>query len=428
MILKASQRSGAKQLGLHLMKTEENEHVEIHEVSGFVADDLMGAMKEAHALSLGTKCKQFLFSVSLNPPSTESVRVEVFEKACDVIEERLGLKGQPRMIVFHEKEGRRHAHAVWSRIDAENMTAKPLPFFKRTLNAIAKELYLENGWKMPDGFRDSKLRDPRSFTLDEWQQAKRAGLDAREVKATIQECWALSDNGPAFAKALEERGLFLAQGDRRGHVAVSIEGEVFAIARMVGKKSKEVAARLGDPKQLRTVADTVRHIGEAVAPRLSRYISEAKRIAHNAMKPLNERKQSMNDAHAQERKLLASKQRERQLSEQQARSARVRTGAKGVWDIMTGRYFKVRKQNEMEAFFSLQRDRAQRHDLVSAQLKERQGLQREILSLRERSARQVLGLYRDAAQYRHMMRDGQFEREGSERSRLPAPRGPELGR
>lgn len=428
MILKASQRSGAKQLGLHLLKTEENEHVEIHEVSGFVSDDLMGAMKEAHALSLGTKCKQFLFSVSLNPPSTESVRAEVFERACDVIEERLGLKGQPRMIVFHEKEGRRHAHAVWSRIDAETMTAKPLPFFKRTLNAIAKELYLENGWKMPDGFRDAKLRDPRSFTLDEWQQAKRAGLDAREVKATIQECWAMSDNGPAFAKALEERGLFLAQGDRRGHVAVSIEGEVFAIARMVGQKSKEVAARIGDPKSLRSVSDTVRFIGETVAPRLSRYISEAKRIAHNAMKPLNERKQAMRDTHAQERKLLAEKQRERHLSEQRARSARVRTGAKGVWDIMTGRYFKVRKQNEVEAFFGLQRDRAQRHDLVSAQLKERQVLQQEIVRLRERSARQVLGLYRDAAQYRRMVRDGQFERDGAERVRPVAPRGPELGR
>lgn len=428
MILKASQRSGAKQLGQHLLKTEENEHVEIHEVSGFVSDDLMGAMKEAHALSLGTKCKQFLFSVSLNPPSAESVRAEVFERACDVIEERLGLKGQPRMIVFHEKEGRRHAHAVWSRIDAETMTAKPLPFFKRTLNAIAKELYLENGWKMPDGFRDAKLRDPRNFTLDEWQQAKRTGLDAREVKATIQECWAMSDNGPSFAKALEERGLFLAQGDRRGHVAVSIEGEVFAIARMVGQKSKEVAARLGDPKSLRSVSDTVRFIGERVAPRLSRYISEAKRIAHNAMKPLNERKQAMKDAHAQERKLLAEKQRERHLSEQRARSARVRTGAKGVWDIMTGRYFKVRKQNEMEAFFSLQRDRAQRHDLVSAQLKERQTLQREIGRLRERSARQVLGLYRDAAHYRRMVRDGKFERDGTERVRPVAPRGPELGR
>lgn len=35
MIIKASQRSGGTQLGLHLLKTE-NEQVEIHEVSGFV--------------------------------------------------------------------------------------------------------------------------------------------------------------------------------------------------------------------------------------------------------------------------------------------------------------------------------------------------------------------------------------------------------
>lgn len=427
MILKASQRSGAKQLGLHLIKTEENEHVEVHEVSGFVSDDLMGAMKEAHAMSLGTKCKQHLFSVSLNPPAEESVRVEVFENACNKIEEQLGLTGQPRMIVFHEKEGRRHAHAVWSRIDAETMTAKPLPFFKRTLNAIAKELYLENGWKMPEGFRDSKLRDPRNFTLDEWQQAKRAGLDAKQIKATIQECWAMSDSGPAFAKALEERGLFLAQGDRRGHVAVTIEGEAFAIARMIDKKSKEVTARLGDPKALRSVADTVRHIGETVGPRLSRYLSEAKRIAHNAIRPLNEQKLAMKEAHQAERKRLDQMQRERRDGEQRERSSRIRTGAKGVWDILTGRYFKVRKQNEVEAFFGLQRDRTQRHDLVSAQLKERADLQSQIGVARDRHARQLLGLYRDAAQYRRMSRDGQSDREGAERAR-PTPRGPELGR
>jgi hypothetical protein len=428
MILKASQRSGAKQLGLHLMKTEENEHVEVHEVSGFVSDDLMGAMKEAHAMSLGTKCKQHLFSVSLNPPAEESVRVEVFENACNKIEERLGLTGQPRMIVFHEKEGRRHAHAVWSRIDANTMMAKPLPsFFKRTLNAVAKELYLENGWKMPDGFRVSKLRDPRNFTLDEWQQAKRAGHDAKQIKATIEECWGMSDSGPSFAKALEERGLFLAQGDRRGHVAVSIEGEAFAITRMIDKKSKEVPARLGDPKALRSVADTVRHIGETVGPRLSRYISEAKRIAHNAIKPLNEQKLAMKEAHQAERKRLDQMQRERREGEQRERSARIRTGAKGVWDILTGRYFKVRKQNEVEAFFGFQRDRAQRHDLVSAQLKERAGLQLQIGVLRDRHARQLLGLYQDAAQYRRMIRDAQFNQGDTERAR-PAPRAPELGR
>src|SRR3546814_4364784 len=167
----------------------------------------------------------------------------------------------------------------------------------------------------------------------------------------------MSDNGPAFAKALEERGLFLAQGDRRGHVAVSIEGEAFAIARMIDKKSKEVTARLGDPKTLRSVTDTARHIGETVAPRLSRFISEAKRVAQNAIRPLNEQKTAMKDTHQAERAKLDRMQRERRDGEQRERSARVRTGAKVLWDIVTGRYFKLRKQNEVEAFFGLQRDR-----------------------------------------------------------------------
>jgi hypothetical protein len=116
MILKASQRSGARQLSAHLMRTDENEHVELHEVSGFMSETLHDALLEAEAMAKGTQCKQYLFSVSLSPPAHENVRVEVFEQAVNAIEERLGLKGQPRAIVFHEKEGRRHAHAVWSRI------------------------------------------------------------------------------------------------------------------------------------------------------------------------------------------------------------------------------------------------------------------------------------------------------------------------
>jgi hypothetical protein len=432
MILKASQRGGAAQLGQHLLKTEENEHVEIHEISGFIADDLMGAMKEAQALALGTRCRQHLFSVSLSPPSSESVRVEVFEQACDRIQERLGLTGQPRMIVFHEKEGRRHAHLVVSRIDAATMTAKPLSFFKKNLSALAKELYLENGWQMPEGFRDGRLRDPRNFTLAEWQQAKRAGLDAREVKGTVQDCWKASDNGAAFATALEARGLFLARGDRRGHVAVTINGEAFAIARMVGVKTKEVTARLGDPASLRNVADTKQHIGQTVAPRLSRFISEAKRIAHNAMKPLAEEKQTMKTRHADARAALDARHRDRQEVEQRARSARVRTGVKGAWDILTGRYFRTRRQNEMEAHFGRERDRGERHELVRGQLQDRQSLQGRIVDARRDHAERLLGLYRDAANYRQM---GRAERGDAGRGtqsrgagRTMRPHGPELRR
>ena len=122
MILVGNQRSGAKNLALHLFK-EENEHVEIHEVRGFASQNLTAALNEAYAISRGTRCKQYLFSLSLNPPPDEKVNIVDFEDTIYRIEERLGLSGQPRAIVFHEKEGRRHCHAVWSRIDVEEMKA-----------------------------------------------------------------------------------------------------------------------------------------------------------------------------------------------------------------------------------------------------------------------------------------------------------------
>lgn len=68
MILKASQRAGGTQLALHLVNDRDNDHVELHGMRGFVSDDLVGAFKEAYAVSTDTKCRQFLFSVSLSPP------------------------------------------------------------------------------------------------------------------------------------------------------------------------------------------------------------------------------------------------------------------------------------------------------------------------------------------------------------------------
>lgn len=412
MILKASQRGGGKQLGLHLLKTEENEHVEIHEVSGFVAEDLKGAMTEAYALSKGTKCRQYLFSVSLNPPAGENVRLDVFEQALRMIEERNGLEGQPRMVVFHEKEGRRHCHAVWSRIDAGTMTARPLPFFKSKLRDIAKQLYIENGWKLPEGFKDSKLRDPRSFTLDEWQQAKRTGVSAADLKAAVQDCWASSENRPSFSSALEERGLFLARGDRRAHVVVTIEGEVFALSRLVGLRTKEVTARLGHPDDLHSVDDTMRGLASEMGARLKAHILEARRIASNAMRPLLVRRDELKLRHADERSRLDAGQRARQREEHQRRTARLRKGALGVWDMLTGRHAKVKKQNEAEAFFAIQRDRAQRDGLVIAQLTERRDLQADIVRARSQHAKQVLALYRQHARFRQMA-EGRTTRSAS---------------
>ena len=49
MIIKASQRGGGRKLAAHLMNDRDNEHVELHEVRGFVSDDLHGAFLEVEA-------------------------------------------------------------------------------------------------------------------------------------------------------------------------------------------------------------------------------------------------------------------------------------------------------------------------------------------------------------------------------------------
>jgi Relaxase/Mobilisation nuclease domain len=238
MILKASQRANGQNLAVHLMRADDNEHVQLYELRGFTGTNLKEAFKEAEAVSLGTKCKQYLFSVSLNPPEGTALSTEHFADTADRIERQLGLEGQPRALVIHEKEGRRHAHCVWSRIDAETMTAKQMSFFKSKLVGLSRDLYLENGWQLPRGLAPSGQKNPVNFTLAEWQHAKRIGIDPRAFKEVVQSAWSKSDGLKALTSALEERGLFLAKGDRRGFVLVDHQGEVHALSRVLGLKTK----------------------------------------------------------------------------------------------------------------------------------------------------------------------------------------------
>src|SRR5690606_12924301 len=133
------------------------------------------ALHEAYAMSRGRRCSKFLFSVSLNPPENEDVSVDKFENALDRIESKLGLENQPRVVVFHEKEGRRHAHCVWSRIKTDEMKAVRMSHYKNKLMDVSRQLYLENKWEMPKGLIDKNLKSPLNYTRAEWQQALRTG-------------------------------------------------------------------------------------------------------------------------------------------------------------------------------------------------------------------------------------------------------------
>ena len=70
-------------MAAHLLKTQDNEHIEVHELRGFLSDDLHAALHEIYAVSRGTRAKQFMFSLSLSPPADERVPIEVFEEAIE---------------------------------------------------------------------------------------------------------------------------------------------------------------------------------------------------------------------------------------------------------------------------------------------------------------------------------------------------------
>ena len=403
MILKGSQRAGASQLAAHLLNDRDNDHVRLYELRGFAAHDLHGALTEAHAISRGTKCTQFMFSLSLNPPRGVAVSEQDFERAADQAEKRLGLEGQPRAIVIHEKEGRRHAHVVWSRIDAEAMRAINLPHFKLKLASLSRDLFLEHEWTLPDGLRTHGGRSPLNFTLAEWQQAKRCGRDPREIKDALRDAWARSDSLPALAHALEDRGYFLAQGDRRGFVVVDTDGEVFALARGAGVKTKEVRDKLGEPDSLPTVEAVKRDLAHRTTKQLGEFIGGLRtRQAHELVKaraPVA----AMTAAHRDERKRLSAQQAERWARETRERASRFRSGLAGVWDTVSGKRRAIRLENEQEAMIALARDRAQRDALAVAQMQQRGPLQSQLDQTRQRHAQERRLLARNVAEHRRRL-------------------------
>ena len=405
MLFIANERGNAKKLAVHLLNETDNEHVTVHEVKGFVSDDVPGAFKEAQACASGTKCKNFLFSVSLNPPEDKDVPVVVFENAIDRIETDMGLNDQPRVVVFHEKNGRRHAHCVWSRINADTMTAKNLSHYKTKLMDISRDIHLEQDWQMPAGLAKRSERDPRNFSLAEWQQCKRLGKDAREVKAAVQDAWAISDNAATFSHALKERGLILAKGDRRGHVAVTHEGKVLSVASYTGKKAKEVRAKLGEADALPSVDEAKVETARDMRGAFQRHATEAK-AQHEAQKQkLDAQRRKMVAQHQDERKRLEEGQKQRFEQEARERSERINKGLKGLWQRVSGQRAKVQKRNEAEALAALRRDREQKDALISQQMQDRRKLQDELRALKDQRQSQMAEIRDDQKRYREMQRD-----------------------
>jgi len=405
MILKASERGHARALSLHLTNAEQNEHVEVHEIRGLASSNIHTAFQEIDAASKGTQCKKPFFHVQLSPPANADISITQFEQAVEAVEKKMGLTGHPRAVVFHEKEGRRHAHAVWSRLHIKEVSrinretgergteyklvARQMSNFKRKLNELSKALYYEHGLEPPRGFIDRKQRDPNNYDRNIWMQAGRLKEDPRNLKAIIRTCLTHSASRKEFETKLKDHGMYLAQGarERKGkssptYLVVHHTGEPMSLTRYTDMKGKEIAARIGEVKDLPTLTQVQRQIRDQQSKVVKKRLADLAQRQDKDLDPLMAEKRAIKQNHRDERAGCRAHQQERWRAEALARANRLRSGIMGLWDRVSGRRGKVSKQNEAEITANRQRDYAERQEIIRRQLAERQELQKRIMKIK----------------------------------------------
>jgi relaxase-like protein len=383
MILKGSQRGGARNLANHLLNKKENDHVDVHEIRGLAAENLRSAFLEIEAVSKGTRAKQPFFAVTFNPPPHANITIDQFEDAFSDVERKMGLENQPRAVVFHEKQGRRHAHVIWSRIDTEHMKAVPMSHFKRKLQDVSRDLYLKLGLEMPPGMKNRKDRDPLSFDLQTWQQAKRLKEDPRDLKKIMREALQASDGIKSFQKALEAQGMSLARGDKRGFVVLHHTGEAMSLTRYSGFKTKEVKEKLGTPEKLPSVEEARKIQATRQTEAVKKKLTELHIRQKQKRQPFVMELKTMRSKHRIERSALQTAHTLRWQREELVRAKRLRKGIMGLWDRVTGRRGRVSRQNRQEAQTALVRDREEKQNLINRQMAERRAHQEKFRNLHE---------------------------------------------
>lgn len=248
MIINGGSRSNWRFFAKHLMKTEENEQVRIADIRGLAADTLLEAFREMDALASGTRCKNFFYHANLNPRADELLTEGQWDQAVDVLEEHLGLIGHSRFIVEHEKEGRRHRHVVWSRIDTDTMTAVSDSNNFAAHERVARSLEEAFGHAPVGGAHGRDGKRPRRRPKN-WEtfRGHESGIAPEVVTREVTALWHQADSGRAFMASLSEHGYRLCRGDQRGYCLLDAAGDVHSLARRIeGVRTVDIRARLSD--------------------------------------------------------------------------------------------------------------------------------------------------------------------------------------
>lgn len=279
MIINGGARTGAKSLAAHLLNTTKNERVAVLEVRGCLATDLRGALVEMEESAEATRCQKPLYHANIDPDRNVKMTIDQWQRSVEVLEDKLGLQDHPRAVVMHVKNGRRHIHVVWNRIDLETMKTARDSHNYRKHELVARELEREFGHDRVQGAhieRDGQPRPDRTPPKWAMQQGERLKVDPRQVETQVRDLWAASDSGRSFAAGLTESGYTLAKGDRRDFMVIDPAGGAHSLGRLTEVKTAALRARMADINR-----DALPTVDQAVAAHRKRAAAEptAKRQA-----------------------------------------------------------------------------------------------------------------------------------------------------
>lgn len=385
MIIPASQRGNAKQLANHLSDLTMNDHVELYEARGLFHDQsIQEALREMHAASKGSRCQKHLFSLSVDPVQGLDHDGKLYDEIFQGLDERFPmLKDQPRLIVFHEKEGRRHAHVIYSRINREGKAIE-LGLYKKKLTSFSYDLFEKHApEQMPKNLqswakRQHEARLKQDHTRAELERERRTKQSREAHHQILQEAVKQHDTLKSLDVYLQEKGYRLCNG-KRALLAYDIyTQESYALTRATGLKMNELKQR---------------YVGHTDLPSMDKVKSELVKQADHATKTPEPPKELAKTQDALEKRL---QERDQKMAAQreQYRQERDKLDQKQRAE-QTKAEFTLRSKNTGDEAYRKQKqemeDRhyAEKHALIQENLKQRRALDKEyrVASVKEQRAK-----------------------------------------
>lgn len=207
---------------------------------------LVETMHDFQIMTKATRGNTGIFHVNIDPRKDEGdqFNLEDWHKCVADVEKEFNLTGQPRAVVMHSKNQRKHIHVMWQLTDMETCKLKPINKYKLRLMKVANDLTHDLGL----GKVNRKFTG-RSYTRGEQLAAERRGekLDPAERKQLILDLWKKAPTGADFVKFCLRRGYQIATGDKAKFVLIHREtGELVGnlLRHLKGVKLREVQEKL----------------------------------------------------------------------------------------------------------------------------------------------------------------------------------------